>query len=170
MQSTPNTAISNAQMYLLLVGDNEDFGYLRDLLNRPGDGHLGLDQASSPEEALVRLGQTSYDMLLCEYKAGDSNALRFLHQVRKDGLGPPVIFLSDHIDDATVEAALQAGNGDYGQAPNVDEPSIRSTYRGQKMRGSCPNLLSRWSATVEAARRYCWPRVKPPSVDPHVSF
>ena len=129
MQSTPNTAISNAQMHLLLVGDNEDFGYLRDLLNRPGDGHLGLDQASSPEEALVRLGQTSYDLLLCEYKAGDSNALRFLHQVRKDGLGPPVIFLSDHIDDATVEAALQAGHGDYGQAPNLDEPSIRRTIR-----------------------------------------
>ena len=156
MQSTPNTAISNAQMHLLLVGDNEDFGYLRDLLNRPGDGHLGLDQASSPEEALVRLGQTSYDLLLCEYKAGDSNALRFLHQIRKDGLGPPVIFLSDHIDDATVEAALQAGHGDYGQAPNLDEPSIRRTIRyaidvyrkerqRQKAEDTCANCGARLS-------------------------
>jgi two-component system cell cycle sensor histidine kinase/response regulator CckA len=121
--------ISSTQMQLLLVGDNEDFSYLRDLLKRPGDGHLGLDQARSPEEALVRLGQTTYDLLLCEYKAGDSEGLRLLHEVRKDGSGPPVIFLSDHVDDATVEAALQAGNSDCVQTSVLDEPSVKHTIR-----------------------------------------
>ena len=59
MSSTKESAISSTLMHLLLVGENkDDFTHLRDLLNRTGDGHLGLDHARSPEEALVRLGQT----------------------------------------------------------------------------------------------------------------
>ena len=58
-----------------------DFSYLRDLLRQTGDGHLGLDHARSTEEALVRLGQTTYDLLLCEYKSGDGAALRLLHEL-----------------------------------------------------------------------------------------
>ena len=67
-----------------------------------------------PEEALVRLSQTSYDLLLCEYKSGDGSALRLLHEVRKDGSGPPVIFLSDHMDEAAVDTALKTGTGELG--------------------------------------------------------
>jgi two-component system, cell cycle sensor histidine kinase and response regulator CckA len=129
MQSRTESEISSAQMQLLLVGNNQDVSYLRDLLNQPGDGYLGLDHARSPEEALVRLGQTTYDLLLCEYTPGDSNALRLLHEVRKDGLGPPVIFLNDPVDDATVDAALKFGNGDIVQTPNLDQPSVKRTIR-----------------------------------------
>ena len=68
---------SSAPIHLLLVGENEqDFSYLSDLLRQTGDGHLGLDHARSPEEAVARLGQTPYDLLLCEYKSGDGTALR----------------------------------------------------------------------------------------------
>jgi CheY-like chemotaxis protein len=90
MQST-GSGIILAQMQLLLVGDNEDFSYLRELLSQDGNAHLGLDCAKSPEEALVRLAQTPYDLLLCDYNSGDGTALRLLHEVRKDGSGPPVI-------------------------------------------------------------------------------
>lgn len=95
-------------IHLLLVGENEqDFSYLRNLLGQTGDGHLGLDHAHSPEEALVRLSQTPYDLLLCEYKSGDGAALHLLHEVRKDGGSPPVIFLSDHMNEAAVDTALK---------------------------------------------------------------
>ena len=76
MNSTKESVISSALMHLLLVGENKDnFTHLRDLLNRTGDGQLGLDHARSPEEALIRLGQTTYDLLLCEYKSGDGAAV-----------------------------------------------------------------------------------------------
>lgn len=35
-----------------------------------------------PDEAHARLGQTTYDLLLCSYKASDGAALRFLHELR----------------------------------------------------------------------------------------
>ena len=104
-------------MQLLLVGDNEDLRYLRELLNRPGDGFLALDHARSSEEALARLDQTKYDLLLCEYKSGDSDGLRLLHEVRKDGQGPPVIFLSDHV------GLLQEACGHIDRAMALDRRS-----------------------------------------------
>jgi PAS domain S-box-containing protein len=130
MQGTNESAMSSAPVHLLLVGENEQgFSYLRDLLRQTGDGFLGLDHARSLEEAAVRLGQTTYDLLLCEYKSGDGTALRLLHEVRKDGPGPPVIFLSDHMNEAAVDTALKAGTGELMQAPNIDEPSITRNIR-----------------------------------------
>src|SRR5713226_7694894 len=130
MQSTSGSVTSSAPIHLLLVGESEqDFSYLRDLLRQTGNGHLGLDHARSPEEAVMRLGQTTYDLLLCEYKSGDGTALRMLHEVRKDGSGPPVIFLSDHMNEAAVDTALKAGTGDSVQTSSLDEPSVTRTIR-----------------------------------------
>ena len=92
MGSPRQAAVSTAPMQLLLVGDNEDSSYLRNLLNGTGNGHVGLDHAHSAEEALVRLGQATYDLLLCEYKSEDGAALRLLHELRRNGAGAPVIF------------------------------------------------------------------------------
>ena len=102
MNTTKQATVSGNPMQLLLVGDNEeDLGYLSDLLSRSGNGHLGLDHASSLEEARMRMGQTAYDLLLCEYKSGDGTALHLLHDVRTNVPGTPVIFLSDHVDEAS---------------------------------------------------------------------
>ena len=130
MKTTNQPAPVCAPIHLLLVGENEqDFSYLRALLRQTGDAQLGLDHARSPEEAVARLGQTSYDLLLCEYKSGDSSALRLLHEVRKDGAGPPVIFLSDHMNEAAVDTALKAGSGNWVQESRIDEPSVTRTIR-----------------------------------------
>ena len=99
MESTAESAGNSTPMHLLLVGDNDGFGYLRELLRQSGDGHLGLDHARSTEEALVRLGHSTYDLLLCEYKPEEGAALRLLHELRRNHPGAPVIFLSDHMDE-----------------------------------------------------------------------
>jgi hypothetical protein len=68
-------------------------------MRQTGDGPLGLDHARSPEEAVARPGQTTYDLLLCEYKSGGGTALRLLHEFRKDGAGPPDLFSAPHERD-----------------------------------------------------------------------
>ncbi len=159
MHSTSESAISSAQMQLLLVGDNEDFTYLRDLLRQTGNGHLGLDQARSPEEALLRIGQTNYDLLLCEYKSGDGAALRLLHELHRNGPGAPVIFLSDHMNEAAVDMALKAGTGDLAQTSSLDEPSIARTiryaidvYSKERQRQKAEDTLRKlWRAVEQSA-------------------
>ena len=130
MDMTKQSEISNAQMQLLVVGKNEeDFNYLRDLLTKTGDGRLGLDHAHSPEEALERLAQTTYDLLLCDYKSGDGMALHLLHDLHKHGLGAPVIFLSDHVDEGAVEAAIKAGACECVQTSSLNEATITHAIR-----------------------------------------
>jgi hypothetical protein len=45
MSATKQSELDQGQLRLLRVGDNEDSGFLRDLLSRTGDGHLLLDHA-----------------------------------------------------------------------------------------------------------------------------
>jgi len=77
----------------------------------------------------VRKGQTTYDLLLCSYKSSDRTALRFLHEIRKEGPVAPVIFLSDHVDQAAVETAIKAGICDCLQTSSLDEASITCAIR-----------------------------------------
>lgn len=143
-------------MQLLLVGGNDDFGYLRDLLRQAGDGHLGLDCAQSMEEALERLGQTTYDLLLCEYKWEDGAALRLLHELRRHHPGAPVIFLSDHMDES---AALNISAGDFGQPSRMKTPEIPGsiryaidTYSKERQRQKAEDTLRKlWRAVEQSA-------------------
>src|SRR5437899_3837629 len=130
MNRAQDPDLSAAQMQLLWVGNNEkEFAYLRDVLTRSGEGRLGLDRVRSPEEALQRLNQTTYDLLLCDYKPGDGMALRLLHEIRKDGPGAPVLYLSDHVDQIAVDAAIKAGASDCLQTSNLNESSIARAIR-----------------------------------------
>jgi two-component system cell cycle sensor histidine kinase/response regulator CckA len=129
MHKPPPSEVTNTQMQLLLVGEGqEDFLYLRDLLARAGDGQLGLDCAHSLEEALAHLRQKTYDLLLIDYKAGNE-ALRLLHDIRKNGFCVPVIFLSEHVDETTVTTAIKAGACDCVQTSSLNEASITRAIR-----------------------------------------
>lgn len=116
-------------MQLLLVGDNDDSSYLRDLLNRGPEGQVGLDHVHSTDEALTRLGGANYDLLLCEYKAGDGAAIRLLHELHRNGPAAPVIFLSDHMDERAVEKALQAGTRDSAHRSGAVSPAVAEIIR-----------------------------------------
>ena len=129
MDRAQDPALS-AQMQLLWVGNNEKgFDYVRDVLTRSGEGGVGLERVRSPEEALQRLNQTTYDLVLCDYKSGDGMALRLLHEIRKEGPRAPIIFLSDHIDRAAVDAAINAGASDCLQTSNLNESAIARAIR-----------------------------------------
>ena len=112
-------------MQLLLVGDNKDFSYLRNLLNQePGMGMSGLDHAHSPEEALVRLARP---LMTCCYANTSRKMARrcgCYTRLRRNGAGAPVIFLSDHMDEATVDKALRAVVGDFALASQCERPAI----------------------------------------------
>ena len=141
MESTASSALGSAPIQLLLVGDNDDFRYLHELLSQTGDGHLGLDHARSTEEALLRLSQSTYDLLLCEYKAEEGATRRLLHELRRKHPGAPAIFLSDHMDEIAVEMALKEGGEDFAAAiPG-------RCARDSRQRPPCHRCLSQGTAT-----------------------
>ena len=160
MNSLTNVAIGSRQMQILLVaGDHEDFAYLRDLLVRAGEEQIALNHAHSFEEALALLKQTTYDLVLCDYKSGDGAALRLLHELREQGLGAQVIFLSDFVDEATVEAAIRTGAGRCCQKPGSDVASVSrdirhaiEVYCKERQRQKAEDALRKlWRAVEQSA-------------------
>lgn len=65
-------------------------------------------------EALTRaLDEGGWELLLCDYRLGDFNALDALRMVRERGLDLPVIIVSDPLGEDTAVEALHAGAHDY---------------------------------------------------------
>jgi PAS domain S-box-containing protein len=146
-------------MQLLLVGDNEDFGHLRDLLAQAGDGQLSLDHAPSLDEAQVCIARTTYDLLLCEYKSGEGAALRLVRDAQRSIPRAQVIFLSDYVDEAAVDRALKAETGDLAARPGLDGGPIRLaicnviyTYCKERQRQKAEGTLRKlWPAVEQSA-------------------
>jgi two-component system, cell cycle sensor histidine kinase and response regulator CckA len=94
--------------------------------------------------------------LLCSYKASDGAALRFLHELRGDGPVAPVIFPSDHVDQAAVEAAINAGASECLQTSTLDEASMTcairyaiDVYCKERQRQKAEDTLRKLSRAVE---------------------
>jgi two-component system, cell cycle sensor histidine kinase and response regulator CckA len=147
--------VIDAQLKLLLVGD-EDFSYLGELLVRSSVGRLHVDYVSSTSEALARLPEATYDLLLCDYNPGNGSASQLLHQMRQRNPAVPIVFLSDYVSDAAVEAALQSSARAFGSAG--DQPasfvarSIRSAidvYCKERQRQKAEDMLRKLWRAVE---------------------
>ena len=120
---------------------------------------MDLDLAQSTEEALTRLGHTTYDLLLCEYRSGDGAALRLLHELRWNHPGAPVIFLSGHMDETAVDTALKAGAGEFAHTSRINGPAATGTiryaldeYRKERGRQKTEDTLRKlWRAVEQSA-------------------
>ena len=158
MEAQEMPQISSAAMQLLLVGDNDDFSYLRDLLSRTGDGHVGLDHAHSTEEALAAPGSDDLRSPAVRIQIGRWRGLASAARIAPEPSGAPVIFLSDHMDETTVDKALKAGRRRFRCCSRVlDEPadhqhdplchrrSIARNGSAKKRRIRCANYGARSS-------------------------
>jgi DNA-binding NarL/FixJ family response regulator len=52
-----------------------------------------------------------------------------LREIRKNAPRAPVIFLSDHVNEAAVETAIQVGTCGCAQTSSLNEVSITSAIR-----------------------------------------
>jgi len=144
-------------MQLLLVGlDDSGFLYLRDLIARIGDERVGLDCARSLPEFLTCLARTTYQVVLCDYAPGDGMALRLLHEMSKNGHNVPLAFLSDHVDENVVRAAIRAGAENGSHAGSTEESSLTRAlcfavdlYCKEKRYKKAEDMLRKLWRTVE---------------------
>ena len=107
MENARSASVAPVRLNVLLVGSSEkNFADLYNVLTRPIDSQFKLDHARTLEEALPLLRQSNHDLLLCDYQAGDST-LQIVHELRKNAPRLPVIFLSDHVNLARLQEAVE---------------------------------------------------------------
>jgi len=124
-KATAGTDSSDAQMQLLLVSEStDDAVYFSNLLARNGDGNVKLQHAANPEAALECMRHSTYDLVLCNFTPGEGTALRLIRHLRREGARVPIIFLSDHVDEAASDTAIKAGAAGFVQKSKLDHTSL----------------------------------------------
>lgn len=119
-------------MKILLVDDDERFrNVLRIILGIAlNDPEAVVDCAASFKEALSRVAEASYDLLLFDYNLGSRTGLDLYGAVREMGVETPVIFLTGDGDEKIAVAAMKAGALDYlpksAITPGLLEESVRN--------------------------------------------
>jgi len=151
--------IAVSTLRLLLVGENEeDFHSLRNLLGQ-AEHQIVLEHAVSHEEAISLLSDKKYDLVLCDYKSGNGMALRLLHEMHKNESSVPVVFLSEHVDEQTVAAAIAAGAFACVPGAHLSEANVVRTicyaidmYCKERQQQKAEEMLRKlWRAVEQSA-------------------
>lgn len=99
---------------VLLVEDDEDLSTIVSA-HFSGGGYL-VDQAFTCAQALARLGQAVYDLILLDVLLPDQSGEELCRTIRR-GCDCPIIFMSCLGDSGTIIRALRGGGDDYVVKP-----------------------------------------------------
>ncbi len=138
-------------MLKVLIADDHDI--VRKGLRRiiaEGAGPVSIDEANNGREALDRVAQNVYDVVLLDISMPDLNGLYVLKQVRAEQPGLAVIILSMHPEEQYAVRALRAGAAAYltkESAPEELLTAVRMAVQGKRYVSS--SLAEQLSAYIE---------------------
>ncbi len=120
------------QETLLLVDDDQQLlESLADWLRSQG---LPVDTAGGYADALEKLSQRAYEMLLVDVRLQDGDGFDLLEQVQRNYPGSHVVLMTGYGDaDAAVEA-MRAGAADYLTKPLIGDELVLSIERALNQR------------------------------------
>jgi DNA-binding response OmpR family regulator len=98
----------------VLDDDRTTQRFLRYILEKEG---YTVTTAGDGVEALLAIGQRSFDLVLSDIHMPHLDGLELLAQRTRNGLGVPVIVLSSDGSESTVRRCLRLGAADYLRKP-----------------------------------------------------
>ncbi|MCM2465804.1 PAS domain S-box protein [Methanoculleus oceani] len=117
-------------MFRILVVDDEPtlLELSRIYLEQSGD--LQVETTSSPLQGLDMLSRASYDAIVADYEMPEMDGIAFLKEVRRRGMGTPVIIFSGRGREEIVIQAINSGADFYlqkGGNPSAQFAELRNT-------------------------------------------
>jgi two-component system KDP operon response regulator KdpE len=118
---------------------------------------LRVDTAATGREALDRLRERRFDLLLLDLGLPDIDGLDIIRRVRRDGERPPIVVLSARDTEAAKVTALDLGADDYltkpfgaGELLARVRVALRHTGRAER---EAPAVFHTGDLTVDLAHR-----------------
>lgn len=142
----------------------EDNGFTRDLLNKilVSFGMPHVTHATSGEDALRKLHNDLFDLVICDIVMEGMNGIQFVKSVRANATPRvnrvPIIMLTAHADEKLVMAALKAGANGYLVKPLIPKRLVALVA---KLCNSTVPTLRRLDATAQPAES----PASPPSIE-----
>ncbi|MBC7826624.1 MAG: response regulator transcription factor [Chitinophagaceae bacterium] len=100
---------------ILLVEDDQEITRL--LYLHLGQGLYQLTCCSSGIEAIEKMRNGNYNLVLLDITLPDINGIEILREVRQEGVSTPILMLTCHNDEADKVIALELGADDYVTKP-----------------------------------------------------
>lgn len=98
---------------ILLIDDHEVVrSGVRRILDRP-PGEIEFGEASTPSEAMDRVRQHAWDVIVLDLSLGGRDGLEVLKEIKKLRPRQPVLVLSMHAEELFARRALKAGASGY---------------------------------------------------------
>ncbi|MFA6216598.1 MAG: GGDEF domain-containing response regulator [Candidatus Omnitrophota bacterium] len=99
---------------ILLVEDNPgDARLLKEYLSLASSVRFEISYAGKISEALQKVGETHFDIILLDLMLPDSTGLETFHKIKGAAGGIPVVVMSGVSDETTAIQAVQEGAQDY---------------------------------------------------------
>jgi two-component system, cell cycle sensor histidine kinase and response regulator CckA len=112
--------MSSAPIHVLLIEDNPgDARLLRELLQETGSSQFELVHAERFSEAMTRLSERRFDVVLLDLSLPDAQGLDIISRLGSQAERTPIVILTGLNDEEIAIKALQQGAQDYlvkGQA------------------------------------------------------
>ncbi len=103
-------------MKILLVDDSRTIRNIqKNILSTLG--HTDIVESADGVEAIVKLKETSPDLILLDWNMPNMDGITFLKTIRKDGVTTPVIMCTTEAEKSRVIQAVQAGANNYVVKP-----------------------------------------------------
>ncbi|MEK3837227.1 MULTISPECIES: response regulator [unclassified Paenibacillus] len=116
---------------VLIVEDDPMVSEMNKFYLEQVEGFRAQGWASSASEALERLEEQPYDLILLDIYMKDSNGLELLAEIRHRGIKIDVIVISAASDKESIREALQNGAVDYLIKP-FEFPRFRAALNGYR--------------------------------------
>jgi adenylate cyclase len=139
---------------ILIVDDNEDNRYTLRLLLE-SDGHESIVDASGGKEAIVRLEQAKFDLVLLDMMMPDLNGDEVLKIIKAnpDTRDIPVVMISADTDTEKVSKCIELGADDYLPKP-FNPVILRARIASALRRGSLRSLETEYLGKIEQAKKH----------------
>jgi signal transduction histidine kinase len=114
-ESTKAAAVASprTKLRLLLVEDNANDAELALHALREGGFDTVSETAQTPEDFLERVRNTSYDIVLADYRLPSWNGMETVELLRSDGLDIPVVLVSGSLGELKAVECIKQGAADY---------------------------------------------------------
>jgi signal transduction histidine kinase/CheY-like chemotaxis protein len=122
--------MNSAPIHVLLIEDNPgDARLLRELLQETGNSQFELVHADRFSEALARLSERRFDVVLLDLSLPDAHGLETISRLGRQAEGTPIVILTGLNDEEIAIRALQQGAQDYLVKGQVDGQLLARALR-----------------------------------------
>ncbi len=108
----------------LLIIEDLDSDYERIVAALAGEERIHISRARTFEEALSKLAENTFHLMILDYLLPWGNGLAFLTDLERMRIDIPVIFSTGHGDEMVAAQAIQLGAYDYLPKSHLDRPNL----------------------------------------------